>query len=233
MLQELLDQFQQQPSLNPFDRSLLSSSRSLIEKSILEKNEEVLTDKSELRKLIIRLFTIYCYETKLNIFHQTYAGITTEGAKLLLPKPEPSENGNGVPWSAAVYVEVEFASFVNIMQRCCYASSTLSSNHSNCQEKRKIFVDLGHGLGKAMVATSLLFGPQFSHIYGIEYAPPLYEESIQRLNRYKELMTSSGYPVPHEMTAILDDFLQPAEANEGFDWTTAGKYHKQISFICS
>jgi hypothetical protein len=225
MYQDILNKFDNSPSLTPLDQLLFGSSRNIIEKQLIEASEST-TDEKELQKLAIKLFTTFCYESKLKLFQQTFAGITTEGAKLLIPKVEaPSESSQdgAVAWSAAVYGEVEFASFVNIMQRCCYSSSSLSSNHYDHEKKGKVFVDLGHGLGKAMVATSLLFGSQFSHIYGIEYAEPLYKESISRLDRYKEIMSSSGYPIPHELIAIHGDFLQPPQHNQHFDWTTAGK----------
>jgi len=216
MLTSIISKFESDDRLNALDKTFFISAKDHIVKQLGDCSH---LEEEQIKKQIIKLFTIFCYESKLQLYQQTYAGITTEAAKLLIPKEATAVVADAsVPWNASVYGEVEFSSFVNIMQRCCYISSTLPSNANNPAKKNKIFVDLGHGLGKAMVATSLLFGPQFSHIYGIEYLEPLYNESIHRIDRYKEIMASAGHQLEHEICPIFGDFLD----NQSFDWTTAG-----------
>lgn len=192
-------------------------------------------------------------ELMLKLYQEVYASLPTEYAKKLakqLPpvheqddeesKTKETDITNTI-LSGAVYGEIEFGSFVNIIQRC--RPLDLFSSEP---DRKKIFIDLGHGTGKALVATSLLYGNAFERIHGIEYAPGLHEESLRRIATYQDII--SNHEFYQELfssssndrglsscmiTAEEGDFLTtitPSDDDNSlpqlmcFDWTTAGEY---------
>eukprot|EP01036_Dinobryon_divergens_P025354 gene25354-33892_t len=94
------------------------------------------------------------------------------------------------------YGEIEFFSFWNIVQRCC-------------PSKGDVFVDLGHGTGRALIAAALLFGSEFSKIYGVELIPGLYNESIANVLNYQEFVKDRShiFPTYPDVVAEQGDFL--------------------------
>lgn len=94
------------------------------------------------------------------------------------------------------YGEIEFFSFWNIIQRCC-------------PSKGDVFVDLGHGTGRALVAAALLFGNEFSKIYGVELIPGLHNESIANISNYQAHVKdrSDIFPTYPDVVAVQGDFL--------------------------
>ena len=95
------------------------------------------------------------------------------------------------------------------------------------------FADLGHGVGKSLIATALVAGSVLKEIHGVEIIPELYHISKAVNQKYQSLVSSSSSS-PHwllskthshcKVSVSLGDFLTDSrEDGEYYDWTTAGK----------
>lgn len=202
---------------------------------------------------ILKNLSEACLELKLKLYQEIYASLPTEYAKKLAKQVINEEQDqhqesktietdvSSTILSGAVYGEIEFGSFVNIIQRCRPLDLFASE-----PDRKKIFIDLGHGTGKALIATALLYGNVFERIHGIEYAPGLHEESLRRLAMYQDLISSNelyqelcaSSPFDRGLssctiTAEEGDFLTTIAPTDDdaawpqllcFDWTAAGKY---------
>ena len=97
------------------------------------------------------------------------------------------------------------------------------------------FADLGHGVGKSLIATALVAGSVLKEIHGVEIIPELYIISKAVNQAYSSLVSSSSTS-PHwllskthshfKVSVSLGDFLTDSRADgEFYDWTIAGKHH--------
>jgi hypothetical protein len=188
---------------------------------------------------VSRKVASYSMDAKRQIFNEVFASMPVDSAKKLAKNAEKYRDEEAVSadtiLSGEVYGEIEFPSFANILQRCMVhmISSEYTSNNP-----KLVFVDLGHGTGKSLIALSLLYGDKFSEAHGIEYAHGLYEESLKRIEHYlKSTENSSWFEKSMErspgnvckLIAHEGDFFSTSQENNNnsepipFDWTTAGK----------
>jgi hypothetical protein len=248
--------------LSSFDRQLLLSwkdqDHSLIDPVLLAQSNGIQSDKDKhefVLQIIMRKLARLSLELKLKIYQQVFVDMPTELAKQLAKVPDldlqsvdqtvsdtttATDNmlttkNTAALLSGAVYGEIEFSSFGNILQRCMsmldQANSTCSSssNSNSIARQQRVFVDLGHGTGKALVAAALLYHDRLSAVCGIEYAPGLVKESLNRIELFQTIVRNN-YPLFFhplcEIVAQEGDFLLPSVDNSEFgvlDWTTAGK----------
>lgn len=176
-------------------------------------------------RFLLRHLVKYTIENKCQFCKSFYADLPAEAAKrLLLPKndgamnPQEGRGTSAAALSTQVYGDIDFGSFFHIFQSLDITSSS-----------RPVFVDLGHGTGKAILAALVLCGDRLEHIYGIEYVKGLYEESAKRIEEFQENHANNSYNNWNEflvgceaskITLIQGDFLQNLEHT--VDWTTAG-----------
>ncbi len=179
-------------------------------------NNEALSDDDV--DHLLGLIAKYSIEKGLELFSSVFAHISTDNAKQSI-KSNPLLQSN----HSFTYGDVEFPSFINIMQRCEPQSGDK-------------FVDLGHGTGRALVAASIVFGTTLSSIHGIELLPELVELSRQSVASYTALLQTSPHKElfsdgPESRCAISieeGDFLlaetgrDVAAASLNSDWTQAG-----------
>ena len=241
--------FQHVQTSSDFDASTFAENTIFLSK--INQMESVDEKIAFIKKHIVRKLTQLGMELRFKIYQEIFADLPTDYAKKLAKKATPTSSNNDgdetkdsqvdivdAMNSGAVYGEIEFSSFINIIQRC----SPLHLFQSE-PDRTKTFIDLGHGTGKALIAMGLLYGDVFLHIHGIEYAPGLYNESINRINMYKNLISGNEYyrdlfaadrnskaPL---ITAEEGDFLatiNPVDEQDippqllCFDWTKAGTF---------
>lgn len=205
-------------------RSPTKSSSSQTQKSIILDGT-----LEQIMQMLAKKSTDICFQ----IFKAVFVDLSTDKAKQSI-----ENNPNFKANHTFTYGDIEFSSFVNILQRC---------------EPRKgdIFVDLGHGTGRALVAASIMYGTTLSKIRGIELLTELVELSKQKVDLYNKLMDSSPYnemfapnvssnntrggmegetgcaeelrcDISIEEGDFLVDSMNSADSDT-FDWTTAGK----------
>jgi hypothetical protein len=170
--------------------------------------------------LDVRDFAFQSVQYRLNICKKIF-GSNPEIAKKLVETSSLS----GSKLSTQIYGEIEFASFYHILQFC---------NPS----QESIFVDLGHGAGKALLAAFLFCGDQFKYIHGIEYLPELYQESQRKIENLQQLLSDETYDVNSFLRClvgnerVLGDIIQIEEGDffdpnrflttsQQFDWRKA------------
>ena len=122
---------------------------------------------------ILHLLNSHILEQTHALFVELFQSITTDKAKLLA-KESVQRMGLNLTNTALVYGEIDFSSFASILERVNPRAGS-------------VFVDLGHGTGKALICASLLFGNIFSRIHGIEILDSLYENSVDVLERYQTM----------------------------------------------
>jgi len=117
---------------------------------------------------------------------------------------------------ALTYGEVDFNSYAAILALLDPAPSS-------------VLVDLGSGVGKAVIATALLYGSTFRRVHGIEIIRELFEASDQVCAEYRRLVSNPDCPYNNnnnmcEVTFALGDFLTQdnmSTRGEYLDWTKA------------
>lgn len=190
-----------------------------------ENDDTFLVFKSSILQVLIE-FSIYLSTL---IYNTTYDDLTADDGKHIsqnyMQRINNSEVGLGL-----TYGEITLNSFAALLEYC--------------PVEGKIFVDVGSGTGKALIAASLLFGSRLKHIHGIELVPGLYESSITSINKYYDIMTMQFPEIftclkGCKITAEEGDMLQYGKDNSNnnndkndnindtdditqkFDWTKA------------
>lgn len=154
-------------------------------------------------------------EVRKALYTKVFADLTTEHAKQLISSGGGSNDQGSFAdqlSSGLIYGEVQFAAMAVILQQCA-------------PSKGDLFVDLGHGTGKAMIAVAACYGDVLSRIHGIELLEPLYAESQNRIDAYRRALQQipgqTDYFLQHRncsITADHGDFL----STNSMDWTAAG-----------
>lgn len=110
---------------------------------------------------------------------------------------------------ALTYGEVDFNSYAAIL-------ALLNPSPGS------VLIDLGSGVGKAVIATALLYGSSFKRVHGVEIIRELYDASTRVCEKYRTLMgDEQGISLP-TVTFGLGDFLQDdVIEGEYLDWTSA------------
>ena len=209
--------------------------------NIIDKKDIYMKIFSELTLKVVDLhYLVYC-----NIF----SVYDTEKCKLLV-KASSIYNASEVIPVSLTYGDIDFFSYCTLLELATtkLENSNIDSNINDSQNRNLVLVDLGHGTGRGIVASNLVFGSSyFNKIVGIEIVPELYEISkvatkhenidIQRNNieAFKHLSCidinglGDGNTHIHDTNTkvrdcdiflSLGDFLT-TERSEGeyFDWT--------------
>lgn len=251
---EVIDYLLHHASVDSFDKTLLQLyaghlTSNLITDHIIEHQYDALTSSREKKlfvsKLISHQLATMSMELKRKMFNEVFATMPVDVAKKLAKHVEISSETSSIHademFNGEVYGEIEFSSFANIMQRC--VELFRSSGHLT-PNRKLVFVDLGHGTGKSLIALKFLFGDKFSRAHGIEYAQGLFNESVNRINMSIDIVDnnpiySSVMRTPHEnesfstcqlcveegdFLAVPNDHASPI--SDHYDWTLAGKINK-------
>ena len=106
------------------------------------------------------------------VYNTTFESLTADDGKHISQSYMQRINNSEL---GLTYGEITFNAFAALLEYCHPVDG-------------KVFVDLGSGTGKALIAASLLFGSRLKHIHGIELVPGLYESSITSINKYYDIM---------------------------------------------
>lgn len=200
-------------SLPKFEAAIASSIIDNFDSETKEIKEEIdqyncNNDDSKLRFSFVNLISKKSLDMRHAIFEGLYFEYSIDRVKLVLKNLSAKEiesssssvsciaNSN----ASLTYGEIEFFSYYDILLR---ANPKLGD----------IFTDLGHGTGKATIATALLFGNILSRINGIEIAEYLFDISQTIKSNLQEMINSEPSKIPlfeeHKFTMELccSDFL--------------------------
>ena len=183
--------------LPPWERSVIHEDELLsLEANLLSSGEEI----TALQILeFIRKLSQKSLEKTEKAYNQIFTNAPVEKAKQIaktFADEMTASNTLETKLPSLTYGEIEFFSFLNIIQRCC-------------PTKGDVFIDLGHGTGRALIAAALLFGSQFSKLYGVELIPGLQNECITNIMNYQALIKekSECFPEHPDIIAVQGDFL--------------------------
>lgn len=199
--------------LSAFERLVISTENEFSDELAILGNVSQQGTVDNLKR-ILRKLSKYCLEKKEKLFNEVFKNITTDRAKQIakqyvntIQSVDPS----------LTYGEIEFFSFVHILQRCRPISGD-------------IFVDLGHGTGKPLVAAALLYGDRFSKIHGIEIVPQLFEESASNIARYKSYIQDRNefQSLQTDVSVEMGDFFEEIKDLDSFQWLNAGGYSSHL-----
>jgi hypothetical protein len=205
--------------------SIITNNVKNTSESVLAFHRQILAENNTTK--IVQLLAKLSVDIGLHIFDQIFSVMPTDTAKQSI-KQNPYFNAN----HSFTYGDIEFSSFANILQRCN-------------PKKGDVFVDLGHGTGRALVTASIMYSTVLSKIHGIELLIELVDISRDRVSAYNTLMRSPPYATMFgvsdreessslettelstvdkhcEITLEEGDIL--AEDNSTYDWTQAGIY---------
>jgi hypothetical protein len=166
-------------------------------------------DEAKLR--IAKIAVDSALDVRHEIYTRLFSGISTEKAKQLV-KSSNIVKSNGGQNTSLTYGEIDFFSFACVLEK-------LGSKPGD------VFVDLGHGTGKALVCASLFLG-DLSRVVGIEIVPELTRVS-ESIRDDLHSLTCGGESslVPDYWKVPLIEVYEGdilADNCSGFDWTTAG-----------
>jgi hypothetical protein len=163
------------------------------------------TVEKKIKSMICRIVVTKSLDILYTLWNNIFLDLSTEKAKII------AKSGTGdqpAPQSLSlVYGEIDFFSFANILER-------VNPQHN------EVFVDLGHGTGKALLCASLLYGPTISKSFGIELIPTLTSKSEEVLISYNHAIQNNDLFQSHlncKVEVAQGDFLQ----EELLHWTDA------------
>jgi hypothetical protein len=108
-----------------------------------------------------------------------FAGLSAQEAKRLA-RDGAKELGLPTSTRSLTYGEVDFFSFASILEQVNPPTGSL-------------FVDIGHGTGRAVLAAALLRGSELRECRGVEVLAPLYEASLVARDRYAARLLKKQY----------------------------------------
>mmetsp|Transcript_3757 Transcript_3757/g.3880 ORF Transcript_3757/g.3880 Transcript_3757/m.3880 type:complete len:298 (+) Transcript_3757:68-961(+) len=165
--------------------------------------------KCILLRCIVQSSIDYCHKIFIDSFEQ----LSTEKAKLLVKTNDIAQGSTNIKNSSLVYGDIDYFSFAHILQ--------LIDPQPN-----EIFTDLGHGTGRALICTHLLYGSVLKEIRGIELLPELQQACVDVLERYQRKRTSLPQvfgrhtcTITAELGNILDDTQTEIEGESRVRWT--------------
>ena len=150
---------------------VLQHDKALVTAAIVESSPAALV--SRVLDRVMEAATECAYEDWTYIF----SGLSDQDAKRLAKdgvqqlRDSTAERGRSL-----TYGEVDFFSFTMILET--------AMNEGADNKERKLFVDIGHGTGRAVLAAALLNGHRFRECRGIEILKPLVDASIEAKERY-------------------------------------------------
>ena len=168
-------------------------------------------------------------DASYQIYSDIFRGVDTDVAKALAKKSVDALGLSSNVNTELVYGEIDFHSFASILERVNIPQGSL-------------FVDLGHGTGKALCVARLLFGDRFSRIHGVEILEDLHLQSEQIVGALQEKLHEVGDDSDAIVTVCQGDMLTsetPSACVRGnyIDWGQAGLsnalielfYHSRLS----
>lgn len=168
-------------------------------------NEKIASNQLQeiLVSIVLHYQIKYCHQIWIDVFSK----ISTDQAKLLVKSSdEVKQNKTNV---SLVYGEIDFFSFASILQKAN-------------PRQGELFFDLGHGTGRAIIATHLLYGHCFDKIHGIEIISALNSVSteitsayLDRIKSSPEIFSQHVCPIDTRLGDLTDD------SNDAFDWINA------------
>jgi len=206
-LVQTLPEFESRFALSLDDTTKYTTFSSILERYLSQLET---SDDGALKTKSKRSFIRAVVEELTTLLHKIYVDVFTE-ISLEKAKKMAKESVIRDPHrqeSKLTYGEIDFYSFVNILERL------------NPQPGDS-FVDLGHGTGRAMVCTALLYGHVLGKIQGVEIIP--------ELNAASEKVMMDVTAVFRQNDHIFASHKAPLMVSEGdfttqdfFDWTTVG-----------
>lgn len=162
----------------------------------------------ELKCFIAKKIVKFAIDYRYGLHRTLFMHVSTEQAKQIV-KGSVLTNVDQLP--SLTYGEIDFFSFSCILEKLEIKTGD-------------IFVDLGHGTGRALICAALLFGSTLSRCVGIEIVPELCEISVGVRDRFLEVIASDevlGLQPPKccSVEVIEGDVL--ADEVGGFDWSVA------------
>lgn len=176
--------------------------------------KEISLEEAKLR--IAKIAVDAALEFRHEIYSKLFNSISTEKAKQLVKSSDIVKSSGGQNTSLT-YGEIDLFSFACILEK-------LGSKAGD------VFVDLGHGTGKALVCASLFLG-DLSRVVGIEIVPELtrVSENVRdELRRVTSACVPEYWTVP-PIEVFEGDIL--TDTCCGFDWTTAGIIMNFLSVV--
>jgi hypothetical protein len=150
------------------------------------------------------------------IYTELFRHIDTDAAKSLASKSVAAMGLSVTTHTELVYGEIDFHSFASILERVN-------------PKRGSVFVDLGHGTGKALICTWLLYSDRFSRIHGVEILEDLYLASVEVVESAKKIMSERDDELRSccDVTVCQGDLLSEDQSTacvKGifFDWGQAG-----------
>lgn len=153
--------------MNDIDAFLLSPLEMMLSKSIPDFEIGNIKHARILAKTVLMKY--------YDIFTETFSAFPTESVKSRITRTLAA---NGVDMSKSnslVYGNIEFFSYLNLLERL------------DLQKGQKL-VDLGHGTGKASIASFIAYSDILDNISGIEIVPDLFNMSIEALGKFKTVL---------------------------------------------
>lgn len=159
--------------------------------------------KHQVARKVVKTSVDYCYV----IYNNLFENISTERAKQLV-KGSTQASSAAEPAVALTYGEIDFHSFSCILEKLTI-------------KKGDVFVDLGHGTGKALICASLLYGTLLSECIGIELIPELNDVSVGVTTAFRRMVNSD---TKHFASSRMCDIrvMEGDILGSDFDWTVAG-----------
>jgi hypothetical protein len=162
-----------------------------------------LLQRYDAKELSIDEFNQSVVDARHAIYLDLFANISTEKAKQLVKSSVVADSKVSL-----TYGDIDFFSFCCILEKLSIKIG-------------QVFVDLGHGTGRAIATAALMYGHLLSSCSGIEIVPELNEEAIQVCNRLNQIMASSSITETGSQTCDLR-VLQGDILSDDLNWTEAG-----------
>ena len=163
----------------------------------------------ELKRFIAKKIVKFAIDYRYGLHRTLFMHVSTEQAKQIV-KGSVLSNVDQLP--SLTYGEIDFFSFSCILEKLEIKAGD-------------IFVDLGHGTGRALICAALLFGSTLNRCVGIEIVPELCEISVGVRDRFLEVIASDvvlGLQPPKCCSVEVNEGDVLADEVGGFDWTVAG-----------
>lgn len=230
--------------LPQFERVVLQQMLSTAQHSTRLHSAMALVEPKHRLLVALKLLSKQCVEICFVLFCHIFQSFGSERLKIqtkeyvLLQVHGTCQVPRHLSTSSVVYGEIDFNSFIAILERLSIKSGD-------------VFVDLGHGTGKAVVCASLLFGHLFSRVHGIELLQNLFDVSVETVDMYRKLVDIGASALLGEIiecdspqlfrethrscsvTVSCHDFLEDPLNSEDFRWTSAGAFCQRLFCGCS
>lgn len=168
-------------------------------------------DRTALKRSLLEVVIAEVVDRAHDVYARVFRDMSVEKGKQMAEGDKAGAGDPGAP--ALVYGEIDFFSFAALLEGAD-------------PQEGEVFVDLGSGTGKAVVAAALLYGHKFRRCVGIELLPTLFKGSLTACERYREEDGSLRALFGEERAAVsayCGDILAEELPDEGggFSWVSA------------